>query len=388
MSKINFDNFLDNDSFGSFDRKTNDINSIFNDANTQFEECFTKIFEENKLIDIDSDIENEDWYIKNRKQNANYYFMLKEKSDSKNNSINLNNSNEKSEEKAEEKEKDFNHVNESNNNDRCFSSNNIIQIEYDNKEENDYINLNEEERQENDENHGVSFLGKKRNLFKIICSKDFAIFNLVNHCQYSREIIDDVYNNFYEDEINKNKKNEVNDNEINNGKKRRKIRKKKNAQKRKDNSDNIRKKIKARFLKVLKNSINEKLKVAGSRKFFNFLPQAFICNVSKDKNKDILDLTFKEVFSKKFCEEDNESDLKKYYHNLSVLEYLENNKEISEKSNFNVIKNMKYSQIFDEYLKSYEFEMEIASLKSQKENDKYIRNYIIKARSFIDFINH
>ena len=49
---------------------------------------------------------------------------------------------------------------------------------------------------------------------------------------------------------------------------------------------------------------------------------------------------------------------------------------------------MKYSQIFDEYLKSYEFEMEIASLKSQKENDKYIRNYIIKARSFIDFINH
>ena len=67
---------------------------------------------------------------------------------------------------------------------------------------------------------------------------------------------------------------------------------------------------------------------------------------------------------------------------------MENNKEISEKSNFNVIKNMKYSQIFDEYLKSYEFEMEIASLKSQKENDKYIRNYIIKARSFIDFINH
>lgn len=77
--------------------------------------------------------------------------------------------------------------------------------------------------------------------------------------------------------------------------------------------------------------------------------------------------------------------MKKFKHNLKVLEYLDKNKEIAEKSNYNVFKNMKFYQIFNEYLRSKEFEKEITSLKLQKENDKYIRNYIIKAGSFIEF---
>ena len=127
--------------------------------------------------------------------------------------------------------------------------------------------------------------------------------------------------------------------------------------------------------------------MAGSKELFNFLPQVFISNISRDKNRDVLDLTFKEIFSKNFFEDEkaNESDIKKYKHNLNVLEYLENNKEIAEKSNYNVFKNMKFYQIFNEYLRSKEFEKEVTSLKMQKENDKYIRNYIIKAGSFIEF---
>ena len=46
---------------------------------------------------------------------------------------------------------------------------------------------------------------------------------------------------------------------------------------------------------------------------------------------------------------------------------------------------MKFYQIFNEYLRSKEFEKEITSLKLEKENDKYIRKYIIKAGSFIEF---
>ena len=77
----------------------------------------------------------------------------------------------------------------------------------------------------------------------------------------------------------------------------------------------------------------------------------------------------------------------KYYHNLKVLKYLENNKEISKKSNFNNIKDMKYYEVFNEYLNSKEFEEEILRLKI-KENDIYIKRYISKAMNLIDFFNN
>ena len=165
---------------------------------------------------------------------------------------------------------------------------------------------------------------------------------------------------------------------------------KKNIHKRKENSDNIRKKIKARFFKCLKNEINRKLKICGSKYTFSFLPQSFICNLAKAKNKEALDFTLKEIISTSFSDWKKErvSDLKKYRHNLFVLNYLENNKEISEKSNFNNIKNMKYYKIFNEYLESKEFGLEISTLKKEKENDKYIINYIIKARNLLNFFNN
>ena len=49
---------------------------------------------------------------------------------------------------------------------------------------------------------------------------------------------------------------------------------------------------------------------------------------------------------------------------------------------------MKFTQIFNEYLKSKEFEIEIASLKREKENEKYIKDYIIKASDLIDFFSN
>ena len=164
----------------------------------------------------------------------------------------------------------------------------------------------------------------------------------------------------------------------------------KNILKRKENADNIRKKIKARFLKDLRNTINKRLEIAGSNKFFKLLPQSFITNISKAKNKPILDLTFKEIFTKNFCENGKKCgpDLKNYHHNLAVLDYLEKNKNISEKSNFNNFKNMTFNQIFNEYLNSKEFEFEIASLKQEKESDKYIENYIIKASDLINFFSN
>lgn len=138
---------------------------------------------------------------------------------------------------------------------------------------------------------------------------------------------------------------------------------------------NIRKKIKAAFHKSLKNEINKKLKKAGSKFFFKALPQSFITSVKKEKNEQILNLTLNDIFIKF-------NDIKNEYKN--VLEYLEKHHDISVKSNFNIIKNMKYENIFNEYLLSKEFKSWISILQ-KKEEDKYIKNCIIKANNLINF---
>ena len=86
--------------------------------------------------------------------------------------------------------------------------------------------------------------------------------------------------------------------------------------------------------------------MAGSEKKFNYLQQEFIINISKELNKGWLGLTFKEIYSKNFCKDkinDNPS-LQKYNDNQSVLKYLEEEKEISKKSKYDIFKDMKYYQ--------------------------------------------
>ena len=159
--------------------------------------------------------------------------------------------------------------------------------------------------------------------------------------------------------------------------------KKKNIEHRKGNADNIRKKIKVKFHKILKNTINEKLKKAGSKYFFKALPQSFITNITKSLNRPFLDLPIKDLFS--INSNGKERENKAY--NLFVLEYLDNHNDINEKANFNIIKNMKYEDVFNEYLLSKEFKIVISTLKKD-ENDKYIKNYIIKAYSLINFLKN
>lgn len=223
---------------------------------------------------------------------------------------------------------------------------------------------------------------KKEEIFKVVNSNELSIFNYGIYDNYSRQMIYEALS-----EANKNSK-KVKKNGFNlftlTPKK-----KKKNIFDRKHNSDNIRKKIKSRFLKSLKNAINKKLKKAGAKLFFSHLPQCFVCDLSKEKNKEVLNLTLKEIFAKNFCNgKERKAHLRNYEHNLFVLNYLKNFPEISEKSNFNVFKNMKYSEIYNEYLLSKEFGLEITTLKQEKEKDKYIKDYIIKAINFLDFFKH
>ena len=74
----------------------------------------------------------------------------------------------------------------------------------------------------------------------------------------------------------------------------------KQRHKRKYKPDDIRKKIKARFHKSIKNIINDNLRKAGSKKLFTYLPQVFISSITKEKNRNVLDLSFREILQKDF----------------------------------------------------------------------------------------
>ncbi len=171
-----------------------------------------------------------------------------------------------------------------------------------------------------------------------------------------------------------------------------KAKKEKIKRKRKFKPDDIRKKIKARFHKILKNIINEKLKQAGSTELFDFLPQGFLSNISKEKNKEVMKLTYRQILEKDFTIELKENKLNKikvdkvkYEKNLNVLKYLDNNIKIANDSGFTFISNMTYADILKEYFLSQEFEHSINKLRHEKENEDYIKEYIIKAKTYVKF---
>ena len=192
--------------------------------------------------------------------------------------------------------------------------------------------------------------------------------------------------------------------------------KKKNSKSnRKKKPDDIRKKIKSRFLKALRIVINKKLKKANSEKEFDFLPQCFVCAITRQKNDiSVLNMNFKELMSTDFFTKYNLKvdinknlleekttkkllkkkrgptcpDRDKYKKNVEVIKYLEENKKVSEKTNFEIISKMKFSEMFAEYLKSKEFEEDIWKLKYEtKEDEEYIKDYIIKAYEFIKYFS-
>ena len=158
---------------------------------------------------------------------------------------------------------------------------------------------------------------------------------------------------------------------------------------RKYKPDDIRKKIKVRFHKKIKNIINENLKKAGSIKLFSFLPQLFLGNISKKFNYQYMNKTFEEILSINFSDfqkkyPNKECDKKQFVKNKETLEYLENNEEISEISGFNELKKMKYRDILRHYFSSIEFEQSIKQLEIELEDNEYIQEYICLAKNYID----
>ena len=155
---------------------------------------------------------------------------------------------------------------------------------------------------------------------------------------------------------------------------------------RKENQDNIRKKIKRGFFNcALIKKLNEKLKSIGSRKYFRKFPQHFVSDVNQLRNKVIFGMTLGEIFCKKeLYLPENKEGLNNYLNNLKVIK----SEEVEENEVFNKILNKTIRELYEEYLNSEEFKVEeINRLKEKKMKDEYIERYISLARYLIAFFN-
>ena len=161
---------------------------------------------------------------------------------------------------------------------------------------------------------------------------------------------------------------------------------------RKYEPDDIRKKIKGKFHKTLKLILNRNLKAAGSQKFFKYLPQSFVGNISQKFNLKYLDYTFKELFLTDFSLSHDESrykkaDYKNYLTNKNTIKYLEENNLISINSGFDLIKDMKYKDIFRSYFSSKHFEDSVKELETKNEDSYYIQEYIRLSRNYLEYFS-
>lgn len=273
-----------------------------------------------------------------------------------------------------------------------LKSNNILS---DNKELQNNEQMIEKSSSTDDNTRTTS---KKPNPFQVYKSTEFNIF----HPGGKVELYKTIKNEIQEfDKISQSKPPLVCKFKIKKRKKKVSRKKKKEKVLRKFKPDNIRKKIKSRFFKSIKNRINQILKNANSKEQFDLLPQCFIINITKKKNQPIMKMSFKNLLLYNFIIEDIKEekhetellkkkrivDIKKYEKNLRVMDYLDKNEDVVKKSKFDVIGNMTIAQMFEEYLKSDEFEREVAKLEKEGDDLNYIKDYIVKAFGFVNYFN-
>ena len=160
---------------------------------------------------------------------------------------------------------------------------------------------------------------------------------------------------------------------------------------RKEMPDEIRKKIKSRFFKDLRKFINKLFTENDIEKKLEFLPQDFISNISKPENKSMLDKTLEQIILENSDDNsENENNEDKNKNNLILLDFLkekENQNKYKIRKIYNIF-NTKIRELFNEYLKSDEFEQSIIRLKEEGNYSEYIKDYIIKAEEFVNYFSN
>ena len=208
-----------------------------------------------------------------------------------------------------------------------------------------------------DDNSKIEFISQKRKIFNINYRIRFDEFNDVQNKSLSPLSPLSNEKSFLNNEVLSTKK------------------------RRRENLDNIRKKIKTVFFNnYLYKKINEALKNKKSKLYFVKFPISFVNDIKRNTNKDIINKSLLEIMLNKGLY--NENDLDNYYHNLKVV----GNKEILENEELKAILNKKYCELFEEYINSKEFNInEINRLKNNNMEDVYIKKYIYQSKYFMEY---
>ena len=151
---------------------------------------------------------------------------------------------------------------------------------------------------------------------------------------------------------------------------------------RKENQDNIRKKIKLGFFNIaLIKMLNDKLRSFGNNKYFAKFPQSFISDVNKKRNKEIFEKSLRDIFiEKELYKCGDKKGASNYFQNLNIVK---NEKNVE----FNKIMDKKIRDLFEEYINSDEFKIrEINRLKNKDMSDDYIARYIYLANHLCEFL--
>ena len=198
-------------------------------------------------------------------------------------------------------------------------------------------------------NQNSSFLGQKRKLFKINYRKKYDESN-----EISPSLVEKAFLN-----------NKVLP----------------TIKRRRENQDNIRKKLKTVFFNTfLRKKINEILNNKHSRLYFEKFPISFVNDIRKNTNKDVIDKTLLEIILNK--ELYSENDLSNYNHNLKVVE----NKEVKKIGELKKILNKTFRELFEEFIKAKEFNIdEINRLRNNNLDNIYIERYIYQSKHFIEY---
>ena len=145
----------------------------------------------------------------------------------------------------------------------------------------------------------------------------------------------------------------------------------------------LRKKIKRNFFnKILVKKMNKELKKGGSRKYFALFPSEIAADVTRERNKKLLNMTLRQVITN--SELYKSKSYNNFIHNINVLESLNDSKN-------NILENLlnsKYSELFAQYLKSDSFENDVNKLKQKEEKEIYIERYEYLSKTWLEFFSN
>ena len=159
--------------------------------------------------------------------------------------------------------------------------------------------------------------------------------------------------------------------------------KNKNGFIRKLKPDSLRKKIKARFHKKLRQIINLRLKECESKFLFDLFPQPFITNINIEFNRSLLNITMRELFQKIFGFK--AKDREKVSYNTKVIKYLEENPHLNNDETISKFLDCTYEEIIQKYMHGKYLLEDIERLKKEGESCDYISRYTFIAIHWIDF---